>query len=189
MVSMGFIVVLWLAVYLGGSSSSLLVMNIKLCRGGKGISWPWGRRLSGKKGKGQQYHHLVFCNIKAVGKNIKDENSRDENKILKNVGGEEYQVVGNFLHPWFTSGINHPTEGDFYLVSHEGIQGTSRPTHYQVHCLLQADWEWSHPHQLDADPLIGLVKKKWKIFRIFPLKVNMPQNITYALNEIIISLR
>merc|ERR1712096_263660 len=29
-------------------------------------------------------------------------------------------------------GINHPTEGDYYLLSHEGIQGTSRPCHSQV---------------------------------------------------------
>ena len=51
--------------------------------------------------KGKQYH-LPF-NIEAVGKHIKwgkgTESLGMKIKILKSEGGEEYQVVGNFIHP------------------------------------------------------------------------------------------
>ena len=43
-------------------------------------------------------------NIKDVGKDIKKgngtENFKKKIRILKNGSGEEYQVVGNFIHPW-----------------------------------------------------------------------------------------
>jgi len=49
------------------------------------------------------------------------------------IDGNKYPKSGNVLAGTVVDkGINHPKEGDFYLVSHEGIQGTSRPTHYHV---------------------------------------------------------
>ena len=58
-----------------------------------------------KKRKGKQYH--LSYNIKAVCKNIKwergegDEHFEKDNIDFKNGVGEEYQVEGNFIHPWF----------------------------------------------------------------------------------------
>ena len=46
--------------------------------------------------------------------------------------------------------ITHPTENDFFLVSHAGIQGTSRPAHYHVL------WD---DNQLSADQLQAFVYK------------------------------
>ena len=66
---------------------------------GKEILWLWRRIKRGKQWKGKQYH--LPHNIGAIGKNNGDEdgNFEEENKDLKYGGGEEYQVVGNFIHP------------------------------------------------------------------------------------------
>merc|ERR1712096_309363 len=50
-------------------------------------------------------------------------------------------------------GINHPTEGDYYPLSHEGIQGTSRPCHYQV---LWDDSDFSADELPPLQPAPGL---------------------------------
>ena len=50
-------------------------------------------------------NNIIFRNSEAIGKNIKwwkgdgDGNFAEENKDLKYRGWEEYQVVGNFVHP------------------------------------------------------------------------------------------
>ena len=50
----------------------------------------------GKKGKGKQYY--LPYKIKVVGKNITTILGK-KIKVLQNGDGEEYQVVGNFIHP------------------------------------------------------------------------------------------
>ena len=50
--------------------------------------------------------------------------------------------------------ITHPTENDFYLCSHQGIQGTSRPSYYR--CL----WD---DNNLSADELQTLTYQGYHI--------------------------
>ena len=60
---------------------------------------------------GKRHHARLFC-----------QNERDADGKSQNI------PAGTIVD----SVITHPTEFDFYLCSHAGIQGTSRPTHYHV---------------------------------------------------------
>ena len=60
---------------------------------------------------GKRHHARLFC-----------QNARDAEGKSQNI------PAGTIVD----SVITHPVEFDFYLCSHSGIQGTSRPTHYQV---------------------------------------------------------
>ena len=71
--------------------------GILRCEERKEISWLWGRIYRGQKGRMKQYP-LPF-DIEAVGKNIKWSKGRGKKSRFQNGGGEEYQVVENFIHP------------------------------------------------------------------------------------------
>nr|CAI5856771.1 unnamed protein product [Callosobruchus analis] len=68
-------------------------------------------------------------------------------------------------------GITHPTEFDFYLCSHQGIQGTSRPSHYHVL------WDDSH---LDSDELQCLTYQLCHTYVRCTRSVSIPAPAYYA---------
>lgn len=68
-------------------------------------------------------------------------------------------------------GITHPFEFDFYLCSHLGIQGTSRPTHYHV---IYDD------NKFTADSLQELTYQLCYSFARCPKAVSMPAPAYYA---------
>uniref|UniRef100_A0A8D8UB55 Protein argonaute-1 n=1 Tax=Cacopsylla melanoneura TaxID=428564 RepID=A0A8D8UB55_9HEMI len=68
-------------------------------------------------------------------------------------------------------GITHPTEFDFYLCSHQGIQGTSRPSHYHVL------WDDNH---FDADELQCLTYQLCHTYVRCTRSVSIPAPAYYA---------
>jgi len=69
------------------------------------------------------------------------------------------------------AGITHPTEFDFYLCSHQGIQGTSRPSHYHVL------WDDNH---FDADELQCLTYQLCHTYVRCTRSVSIPAPAYYA---------
>uniref|UniRef100_A0ACD5UNX7 Uncharacterized protein n=1 Tax=Avena sativa TaxID=4498 RepID=A0ACD5UNX7_AVESA len=58
---------------------------------------------------------------------------RHHTRLFPEVHGKQTDRSGNILPGTVVdTSICHPTEFDFYLCSHAGIQGTSRPAHYHV---------------------------------------------------------
>merc|ERR1712060_306359 len=67
--------------------------------------------------------------------------------------------------------ICHPTEYDFYLCSHAGIQGTSRPSHYHVL------WD---DNKLDADELQNMTYQLCHTYARCTRSVSIPAPAYYA---------
>ncbi|XP_022810535.1 protein argonaute-2-like, partial [Stylophora pistillata] len=98
----------------------------------------------------KRHHTRLFC-----------ENQRDEVGKARNV------PPGTTVD----SGITHPYEFDFYLCSHYGIQGTSRPTHYHV---LYDD------NSFTADDLQQLTYQLCHVYARCTRSVSMPAPAYYA---------
>ena len=75
------------------------------------------------------------------------------------------------LNAYLFTGITHPTEFDFYLCSHQGIQGTSRPSHYHVL------WDDNH---FDADELQQLTFQLCHTYVRCTRSVSIPAPAYYA---------
>jgi len=69
------------------------------------------------------------------------------------------------------SNITHPTDNDFYLCSHQGIQGTSRPSYYR--CL----WD---DNNLSADELQTLTYQLCHTYARCTRSVSIPAPAYYA---------
>lgn len=69
------------------------------------------------------------------------------------------------------TGITHPTEFDFYLCSHAGIQGTSRPSHYHIL------WDDNH---FTADELQALTYQLCHTYVRCTRSVSIPAPAYYA---------
>ncbi|XP_074606176.1 protein argonaute-2-like isoform X1 [Acropora palmata] len=98
----------------------------------------------------KRHHTRLFC-----------ENDRDASGRARNV------PPGTTVD----SGITHPYEFDFYLCSHYGIQGTSRPTHYHV---LYDD------NNFTADSLQELTYQLCHVYARCTRSVSMPAPAYYA---------
>ncbi|XP_026819292.1 protein argonaute-2-like [Rhopalosiphum maidis] len=68
-------------------------------------------------------------------------------------------------------GITHPTEFDFYLCSHQGIHGTSRPSHYHVL------WDDNH---FESDELQSLTYQLCYTYVRCTRSVSIPAPVYYA---------
>ena len=95
------------------SLSSLLGKNIKLWRV-EGNIMGVGKNIAWKKGQGKQY--CLSYIIGVVGKYIEWAKGKGM-QILKNMGGEEYQVVGNFIHPCLQDTHSTPSVSSSNYIS------------------------------------------------------------------------